>query len=197
MWPTWGPPGADRTRVGPMLAPWTLLSKLWRCTLLSWWRVINENRILIRPVADFGDKYRCFLLRSCCSGLYGTNVFKGADHQYLIINHTATNMAALSNFAHSLQWRHNGRDSVSNHQLHYCLLNGLFRRRSKKTSKIRVTGLLAGISLETGEFPAQMASYTENVSIWWRHRGTQPCRWSVSVKTVLIYLLVNQYDDVC
>ena len=24
--PTWGPPGADRTQVGPMLAPWTLLS---------------------------------------------------------------------------------------------------------------------------------------------------------------------------
>ena len=26
MWPTWGPTGADRTKVGPMLAPWTLLS---------------------------------------------------------------------------------------------------------------------------------------------------------------------------
>ena len=25
---TWGPPGADRTQVGPMLAPWTLLSGL-------------------------------------------------------------------------------------------------------------------------------------------------------------------------
>ena len=24
----------------------------------------------------------------------------------------------------------------------------------------------------TGEFPAQMASYAENVSIWWRHHGT-------------------------
>ena len=24
--PTWGPPGADRTQVGPMLAQWTLLS---------------------------------------------------------------------------------------------------------------------------------------------------------------------------
>ena len=24
--PTWGPSGADRTQVGPMLAPWTLLS---------------------------------------------------------------------------------------------------------------------------------------------------------------------------
>ena len=26
MGPTWGPPGTDRTKVGPMLAPWTLLS---------------------------------------------------------------------------------------------------------------------------------------------------------------------------
>ena len=28
MGPTWGPPGADRTQVGPMLARWTLLSGL-------------------------------------------------------------------------------------------------------------------------------------------------------------------------
>ena len=26
MWPTWGPHGSERTQVGPMLAPWTLLS---------------------------------------------------------------------------------------------------------------------------------------------------------------------------
>ena len=69
----------------------------------------------------------------------------------------------------SLQWRHNGRDSVSNHQPHDCLLNGLFRRRSKKTSKLRVTGLCVGNSPGTGEFPAQMASYAKNVSIWSRH----------------------------
>ena len=31
------------------------------------------------------------------------------------------------------------------------------------------TGLCAGNSPETGEFPAQMASNAENVSIWWRH----------------------------
>ena len=68
-----------------------------------------------------------------------------------------------------LQWRHNGRDSVSNHQPHDCLLNRLFKRRSKKTSKLRVTGLCAGNSPGTGEFPAQMASNAENVSIWWRH----------------------------
>ena len=70
-----------------------------------------------------------------------------------------------------LQWRHNGRDSLSNHQPHDCLLYRLFRRRSKKTSKLRVTGLCVGNSPGTGEFPAQMASYAENVSIWWRHHA--------------------------
>ena len=69
----------------------------------------------------------------------------------------------------SLRWRYNGRDSVSNHQPHHCLLNRLFRCRSKKTSKLRVTGLCVGNPPGTGEFPAQMASNAENVSIWWRH----------------------------
>ena len=40
----------------------------------------------------------------------------------------------------ALQWRHNERDGVSNHRRFYCLLNFWFRRRSKKTSKFRVTG---------------------------------------------------------
>ena len=69
----------------------------------------------------------------------------------------------------TLLWGHNESDGVSNHQPHDCLLNRLFGHRSKKTSKLRVTGLCAGNSPETGEFPAQMASNAENVSIWWRH----------------------------
>ena len=64
-----------------------------------------------------------------------------------------------------LLWRHNERDSVSNHQPQDCLLNRLFRCRSKKTSKLRVTGLCEGNSPVTGEFPAQRASNAENVSI--------------------------------
>ena len=60
-----------------------------------------------------------------------------------------------------IQWRHNGRNGVWNHQPHDCLLNRLFRRRSKKTSKFLITGLCGGISPVTGEFPAQMASNTE------------------------------------
>ena len=80
------------------------------------------------------------------------------------LDNTGSSLAAKS-----LQWRHNGRDSVSNHQPYYCLLNHLFRRRSKKTSKLRITGLYAWSSPVTDEFPAQMASNAENVSIWWRH----------------------------
>ena len=71
----------------------------------------------------------------------------------------------------ALLWRHNEHGSVSNHQPHDCLLKRLFRRRSKKTSKPRVTGLCVGNSPGTGEFPAQMASNAENVSSWWRHHG--------------------------
>ena len=41
-------------------------------------------------------------------------------------------------------------------------------------SKLRVTGLCVGNSPGTGEFPAQMASYAENVSIWWRHHVYGP-----------------------
>ena len=75
----------------------------------------------------------------------------------------------------TLQWRHNGHDDVSNHQPHDCVLSRLFRRRPKKTSKLRVTALCAGNSTEAGEFPAQMASSAENVSIWWRHH--EPALW--------------------
>ena len=68
------------------------------------------------------------------------------------------------NVSSSLLWRHNGHDGVSD-----CLLKRTFRRRSKKTSKLCVTGLCVGNSLGTGEIPAQMAINAENVSIWWRH----------------------------
>ena len=53
----------------------------------------------------------------------------------------------------SLQWRHNDHDGVSNHQPHHCLLSCLFGHRSKKTSKLRVTGLCEGNSPVTGDHP--------------------------------------------
>ena len=88
----------------------------------------------------------------------------------------------------SLQWRHDGRNGVSNHQPHGWLLSRLFRRRSKKTSKLCVTGLCAGNSPVTGEFPAQMASNAENVSIWLRHH-VRCLRWHL--RKVNFYTLTH------
>ena len=70
-----------------------------------------------------------------------------------------------------LQWRHDGRDGVSNHQPCDCSLNRLYRCRSKKTPSLRVTGLCVGNSPVTGEFHTQRASNAENVCIWWRHHA--------------------------
>ena len=53
----------------------------------------------------------------------------------------------------SLQWRHNGRNGVSKHRCLGCLHNRLLRRRSKKTPKIRVTGLCGGIHRWTVNSP--------------------------------------------
>ena len=95
---------------------------------------------------------------------------------------SAYNFRADSRFAPSqwgtslqtLQWRNNGRDSISNCRRIDCLLNRLFRRRSKKESKLRVTGLCDGNSPVTGEFPTQRASNAENISIRWRHHEVTP-----------------------
>ena len=88
---------------------------------------------------------------------------------------------------YSLLWRHNGWDSVSNHQPYDCLINRLFRRRSKITPKLCVTGLCVGNSPETGEFPAQKASKAENVFIWLRHHVMERVRWT-KYDVTLIYI---------
>ena len=75
------------------------------------------------------------------------------------------NLVITHSVNESLQWSPNGRDGVSNHQPHWCLLSRLITHRSKKTPKLHVTGLCAGNSPDTGEFPAHMASNAGNVSI--------------------------------
>ena len=87
-----------------------------------------------------------------------------------------------------LQWRHNGRHGVSNHQPHDCLLNCFSRHTSKKPSKLRVSGICEGNSPVTGEFPAQMTSNEETVSIGWRHHVVRswpgPERWAIDAKAL-------------
>ena len=92
------------------------------------------------------------------------------------------------------RWRHNGHGGVSNHQPHHCLLSRLFGCRSKKTSKLLVTGLCAGNSPGTGELPAQMASNAENVSIWWRHHGVQLSQ-SNFIASDWATILYNEFEN--
>ena len=91
----------------------------------------------------------------------------------------------------SLLWRHHGHDNVSNRQPDECLLNRLSRRKWRKTSKPRVTGLCAGNSPWTGEFPAQRASNTENVSIWWRHH--ESAIWDMKIRYTKIKYHIVRY----
>ena len=77
-----------------------------------------------------------------------------------------------SNNTGALWWRHNQHDGVSNQRRLYCLFTRLFRRRSNKTSKLRVIGSCDGNPLVAGGFPSQRASNAENVFIWWRHHAS-------------------------
>ena len=68
-----------------------------------------------------------------------------------------------------LQWRHNECNGISNHRRFDCLLSRFFRCRSKKTSKLCITGLCDGNPPVASGFPSQRASNAINVSIRWCH----------------------------
>ena len=99
----------------------------------------------------------------------------------------------------ALQWRHNERHGVSNHQPHDCLPNRLFRRRSKKTSKLCVPGLCVGNSHSPYKWPVTRKMFpfddvfmdfitlTDNyISIHQCHFLVQPClNYSVGFTTPL------------
>ena len=93
--------------------------------------------------------------------LFGCDPSKHVSLWLWIIN-SRLGHATICLWLCALQWRHNGLDSISNHQLPDCLL----------------TGLCDGNSPVTGEFPAQRASNAENVSIWWCHHVQLSSRWS-------------------
>ena len=115
----------------------------------------------------------------------------------LVITGTTTWVPRLQLHSHEiqpLQWHHNERDGISNHRPHYCLLNCLFSRRSKKTSKLCVTGLCEGNSPVTGEFPTQRVSNAENVSIWWHHHVYVAC---FGVPNMLSHSLCTSITQSC
>ena len=80
--------------------------------------------------------------------------------------------------------------AISNHRRLNCLLNHLFSRRWKKTSKLRVTGLCEGNTPITGGFPSERASNAENVSICWHHHDNTLLRLTAATIPESCWVLV-------
>ena len=104
--------------------------------------------------------------------------------------------------ARTLRWRSIRHGGVSNRQPHLTIVystvySGADQRKHQSSASL---AFVRGNSPGTGEFPAQMASNAENISIWWRHHGSMT--WSTHVVIlctfhVLVYacvLLVWRHD---
>ena len=123
-----------------------LAYKLWRdvVKLRPFWIVSSILHIEAKPLKPYKIRWahvQFYIQHYACWW----------HRMWAINSHESNVQSARTEF--TLLWRHNGHDSVSNHQPHGCLLNRSFRCRLKKTSKPRVTGLCTGNSPVTGEFP--------------------------------------------
>ena len=104
----------------------------------------------------------------------------------------------------SLHWCHNHHDGASIHQPHGCLFNRLFRRNSKKTSKLRVTGLCVGNSPgpvnspHKGPVTRKMFPFDDVImprcviwdphdDVWTRKRILHKCTFAKNDKTITGY----------
>ena len=102
---TWGPSGAGRTQVGPMLAPWTLLSGYvsTSCSIYGiYFQAITENLIKTR-----GLNYGVFLLKASfykiiyCWSKERRLLISASDMQLIAwLSNTATN----SHIIHSITY---------------------------------------------------------------------------------------------
>ena len=92
---------------------------------------------------------------------------------YLVWIHMRVNASQITNngalYSRAYTWEQQRRHLP--HYLTLCKENPFIKGRESGQRWLRVTGLCAGNSPETGEFPAQRAGNAENVSIWWRHHA--------------------------
>ena len=73
--------------------------------------------------------------------------------QFIALRRNGRLVMTLPDVFYALQWRHNEPDCVSNHQPHDCLLNRLFRHRSKKHQSSASLAFVRGIHRGTVNFP--------------------------------------------
>ena len=126
-------------------------------------RSINIQRISLfcESILYFMTTSKNFLIISFYSmdaGLFSIDIEFGVCGYVFVLSNT-------------LQWRHNGRDCVSNHQPHDCYTQAFIQAHIRENIIVPRHWPLWGIPPVTGGFPSQRASNAENVSISWRHHG--------------------------
>ena len=162
MGPTWGPPGSCRPHICPMnlairvvlpvqhgrgryrMPPRPLVLTAISCASIgisAWvsnYIIMNEWDVITHPCPDFKSGLVKQMLK-LGHGVANYVLRKYSECDYLCMPESHLNDVS-NRGPRALQCRHNEPDGVSNHQPHDYLLNRLFRCRSKKTSKLRVTG---------------------------------------------------------
>ena len=115
---------------------------------------ISKSR---RTKSKYKDQFSRILMLSAKCCLFHSGLIPMPPYKTMISLYSRTKQTKYT----SLPWCHNGCDVISNQQRPDCLLNHLFRHRSKKTSKLHISGLCEGNPLVTGGFPSQRASNVE------------------------------------
>ena len=106
------------------------------------WDECRMTLLMIRLMCDVFWRHHSLLFLDIVENIYPSVIGQFLKYWGIISGNFLSIRQPLS----PSHWRHNDHGGVSNHKPHGCLLNRLFRRRSKKTSKLRVTGLCAGNS---------------------------------------------------
>ena len=151
---TWVPVISKGSFLSKILAPYPIALSTFSWYLTLWYsRLIIQYSTLrfcdIKAPDIYIDVFELIIARVYIILVYvpgssrNWHLFLHPNLKYIDNQNCCWNLYMISQ---TLRWRHNDHDSVSNHQPHGCLLNRLFRRRSKKTSKFRVTGLCVGNS---------------------------------------------------
>ena len=76
--------------------------------------------------------------------------------------------------------------------VHSTVYSGADQRKHQSSASL---ANCAGNSTVTGEFPAQMASNAENVSIWWRHHGWHDATVQTKISIFTTFKTMNYKDN--
>ena len=106
----------------------------------------------------FGTQYAVNVI--LCTWIYGKLVCHPIPNKWN--SWSFYSVLVLRGLNMSLQWCHNEPDGISYHWLLSCFLSHLFQRRSKRTSKLCVTGLCEGNPPVTSGFPLTKDQWCEN-----------------------------------